>query len=231
MSNINVTFGLPKWQMAVLLSAPLAFGIGYMYFRKPTAADIMDRNRRKLSKDRSITKSLSIDSDEKDKKTPAEILEELQTKPMQTPLEKAVEWKNQGNASFRTGKFNDAIRSYDEAIKSCPLDNKQELSTFYQNRAAAYEQLKKWSMVKADCTAALNLNPSYAKALSRRAKANELLDDLRASLEDITATCILEGFRNDVSLTYADRVLKKLGKFPLFSRKMLNSMQNFKTKY
>lgn len=71
--------------------------------------------------------------------------------------------------------------------------------------------MKKWSAVKDDCTKALELNPRYVKALHRRAKANESSDDLPASLEDITATCILEGFQNNGSLVFADRVLKELG--------------------
>lgn len=85
------------------------------------------------------------------------------------------------------------------------------MSTFYQNRAAAYEQLKKWSAVRDDCTSALELNARYIKALHRRARANECLNEFFASLEDITATCILESFQNNSSLTFADRILKHIG--------------------
>lgn len=207
MSNINVSFGLPKWQVAVLLSAPLAFGIGYMYFRT---------SDKRSERPPSIAKSLSIDSDEKDKKRAEERAADANAEPIAKPqsiLERAIEKKNDGNRSFRAAKYNDAIKSYDEAIALCPHQNKLELSTFYQNRAAAYEQLKKWTKVKEDCTSALALNPNYAKALSRRAKAYESLDELRSALEDITGSCIIEGFRNEVSLTYADRVLKKLGEY------------------
>lgn len=192
--------------MAVLVSAPLAFGIGYMYFRKPAAnTKPSDRNP---SQPRSVSKSSSIDSDGKTTAADGQPAKPITPK---TPLDQAVSLKNEGNSCFRYGKFNDAIKLYDRAIEQCPRENKLELATFYQNRAAAYEQLKKWSMVKADCTAALDLNPSYAKALTRRAKAHESLSAYKESLEDVTAACILEGFRNDTSLTYADRVLKKLG--------------------
>ena len=34
-----------------------------------------------------------------------------------------------------------AIKCYTEAIDLCPKSNKSDLSTFYQNRAAAYEQM------------------------------------------------------------------------------------------
>jgi len=70
---------------------------------------------------------------------------------------------------------------------------------------------KKYSAVKADCTKALELNPKYAKALLRRARALEQIGDLEAALEDITAACIHEGFYNQTSLSLADKVLGKLG--------------------
>lgn len=63
-----------------------------------------------------------------------------------------------------------------------------------------------------DCTAALELNPKYTKALSRRAKAFQNLGQLSECLEDITALCILEGFSNPRSLETADTVLKDLGR-------------------
>lgn len=128
-----------------------------------------------------------------------------------TPLEQAAEHKNQGNICFKKAKYDEAIEHYDRAIDVCPVANNIDLSTFYQNRAAAYEQLRKWSAVRDDCTKALDLNPRYIKALHRRARAHECLNEFFASLEDITATCILESFQNNSSLMFADRVLKHIG--------------------
>jgi len=70
---------------------------------------------------------------------------------------------------------------------------------------------KKYSAVKADCTRALELNPRYAKALLRRARALEQIGNLEAALEDVTTACIHEGFSNQTSLSMADKVLEKLG--------------------
>lgn len=56
-------------------------------------------------------------------------------------MEIAVEKKNQGNEYFQSGKYEDAVKCYSEAIESCPQDDKNELPKFYQNRAAAYENL------------------------------------------------------------------------------------------
>ena len=56
-------------------------------------------------------------------------------------MEKAVEIKNLGNEFFQNGSFVDAVKCYTEAIKLCPPDDKQELPKFFQNRAAAYDNL------------------------------------------------------------------------------------------
>ena len=63
-----------------------------------------------------------------------------------------------------------------------------------------------------DCTKAVELNPKYVKALFRRAKAHEKLDNKKECLEDVTAVCILEGFQNQQSMLLADQVLQLLGK-------------------
>lgn len=60
---------------------------------------------------------------------------------VQSPLDRAQAAKNKGNKYFKAGKYENAIQCYTEAIAVCPLEQKTDLSTFYQNRAAAYEQL------------------------------------------------------------------------------------------
>ena len=59
---------------------------------------------------------------------------------LQTPAAQAAATKVRGNKYFKGGKFDQAIRCYTEAIDLCPEDNKTDLATYYQNRAAAYEQ-------------------------------------------------------------------------------------------
>lgn len=199
---------LPKWQMAILLGAPIALGLGYLYYRnqapvKLTEETTSSTDKKKISNTKD--KSISLDGDDKLPKEKAEPKK-------QTEIEKAIAFKNEGNTRFKGGKFNEAIEYYDKAIETCPKTSTTDLSTFYQNRAAAYEQLKKWTAARDDCTNALQLNSRYIKALFRRAKVNENINDLTASLEDVTATCILEGFQNNATLLFADRVLKELGK-------------------
>ncbi|KYN02396.1 Mitochondrial import receptor subunit TOM70, partial [Cyphomyrmex costatus] len=126
-----------------------------------------------------------------------------------TFLQKAQKYNNVGNVYFKMGKQNEAIVQYNKAVDICPKENVANLAIFYQNRAAAYEQLKKYSSVKADCTKALELNPEYTKAFRRRAHVLEQIGDLEAAIKDWIAVCVDEGFSDHVSLSKADKVLDK----------------------
>lgn len=199
----------PKWQLAVLIGAPVALGIGYLYWKKSTEAEEGSGDKLTKKKLGEIKdKTISLDGDERSRSqqdAPAK-------KKAPTPLEEAQKHKNEGNTHFRDGKYDQAIKEYDLAIEKCPVTEINDLSTFYQNRAAAYEHLQRWTAVIDDCSKALQCNPKYLKALKRRAKAYEQQKELAASLEDTTAACILEGFQNKHTLILADRVLKELGK-------------------
>lgn len=63
----------------------------------------------------------------------------------------------------------------------------------------------------ADCNKALNLVPTYKKALSRRARALTELGNFKLALEDITAVIMLDEFKNQPDIMFADSVIKKLG--------------------
>ena len=64
----------------------------------------------------------------------------------QDPLTKAIACKNKGNKYFRAGRYELAIKCYTEAIETCPKSKEADLSTFFQNRAAAYEQMVRFSL-------------------------------------------------------------------------------------
>ncbi|XP_011705806.1 PREDICTED: mitochondrial import receptor subunit TOM70-like, partial [Wasmannia auropunctata] len=131
-----------------------------------------------------------------------------------TFLQKARECNNTGNVYFKEGKYHKAIVQYNKAINVYPRTktNMNDLAIFYQNRAAANEQLKKYSDVKADCTKALELNPKYIKAFLRRARALEQLEDLEAALDDLNTVRIHEHFLNQTTNAKADKILEKLVK-------------------
>jgi len=219
MESTGSTF--PKWQLAILLGTPLAIGFGYLYWRNQQqsieeGADDGEESLKDAKKLKKGMKSISIDGDmsannvaangvKKPSKAEAEKEKEL------TPFEQAVKQKEAGNEHFKAGKYDTAIEFYTQAIDICPKEKTTDLSQFYQNRAAAYEHLKKWDAVEGDCTKAIELNPKYIKALHRRARAYENLKQLELCLEDVTAVAILEGFQNNQSLVFADRILKDLG--------------------
>lgn len=85
----------------------------------------------------------------------------------ETPFQRAQKFKTEGNDMFKRGKYDEAIAAYTKAIEIIPPEFKTDLATYYHNRAAAYEQLKKWSTVISDCEQAINLNNKYEKALYR----------------------------------------------------------------
>ncbi|XP_057698319.1 mitochondrial import receptor subunit TOM70 [Corythoichthys intestinalis] len=196
--------GLPRWQLALLVGAPIVLGVGAVYLWNRSRG----KGRLGKSSGERITPEGSA-SPEEGQDGSSRANRELENL---SPLDRAQAAKNKGNKYFKAAKYENAIQCYTEAIALCPTEQKSDLSTFYQNRAAAYEQQMKWTEVVQDCSEAVKLNPRYIKALFRRAKALEKLDNKKECLEDVTAVCILEAFQNQQSMLLADKVLKQLGK-------------------
>lgn len=73
----------------------------------------------------------------------------------------------EGNALFRQSKFSEAYEAYDEG-----LYHDQHNSVLLCSRAACLFKLGQYQRAAKDCTAALTLRPSYAKARLRRADCN-----------------------------------------------------------
>ncbi|XP_057269027.1 mitochondrial import receptor subunit TOM70 isoform X2 [Pezoporus wallicus] len=198
--------GLSRWQLALVLGAPILLGAGalYLWGRRAARRGSKGASERKTPEGRASPGPCGGGGGGGQPDGPGH--EET------SPLDRAQAAKNKGNKYFKAGKYEQAIQCYTEAISLCPPEKNLDLSTFYQNRAAAYEQLQKWTEVAQDCTKAVELNPKYVKALFRRAKAHEKLDNKKECLEDVTAVCILEAFQNQQSMLLADKVLKLLGK-------------------
>ncbi|XP_061309880.1 mitochondrial import receptor subunit TOM70 isoform X2 [Pezoporus flaviventris] len=199
--------GLSRWQLALVLGAPILLGAGalYLWGRRAARRGSKGASERKTPEGRASPGPCGGGGGgggQPDGPGHEET----------SPLDRAQAAKNKGNKYFKAGKYEQAIQCYTEAISLCPPEKNLDLSTFYQNRAAAYEQLQKWTEVAQDCTKAVELNPKYVKALFRRAKAHEKLDNKKECLEDVTAVCILEAFQNQQSMLLADKVLKLLGK-------------------
>jgi mitochondrial import receptor subunit TOM70 len=114
----------------------------------------------------------------------------------------ALKLKQAGNSAYGSKDYNKAIDLYSKAIL-CKAD-----PVFYSNRAACYNALGEWEKVVEDTTAAINLDPEYVKALNRRANAYEKLGDYSPALLDLTASCIIDGFKNPAAAEGVEKLLK-----------------------
>lgn len=86
----------------------------------------------------------------------------------------------------------------------------QQSAVFYSNRAACWNALSDWDKVIEDTTAAIGLEPTYVKALNRRANAYEQVEQNREALLDYTASCIIDRFENRGNATNVERLLQKV---------------------
>lgn len=141
----------------------------------------------------------------------------------------AAKLKAAGNKAYGSKDYNRAIDLYGKAIL-CKQD-----PVFYSNRAACWNAMSEWEKVIEDTTAAINLDDEYVKALNRRANAYEQVDRNSEALLDYTASCIIDGFRNEQSAQSVERLLKKVaeakGKAILASKEKKLPSPTFVTNY
>ncbi|TGZ76554.1 mitochondrial precursor protein [Ascodesmis nigricans] len=122
----------------------------------------------------------------------------------QQRLDYAAKLKAAGNEAYGQKNYQKAIDLYTKAIL-CKKD-----PIYYSNRSACWNALSEWEKVVDDTTAAIALDPEYVKALNRRASAYEQLEKYSEALLDFTASCIIDGFRNEASAQSVERLLKKV---------------------
>ncbi|XP_028401862.1 mitochondrial import receptor subunit TOM70-like [Dendronephthya gigantea] len=178
-------FGSSKWKTALYVGLPL-LGVGVVCVY--------------LWKRRSVEDTTPRPNE--DVETP---------EPTLTPKEEAQKSKLKGNELFKAKKYEEAIECYSSAISICPKENKADLAIYFQNRAAAHEQLKNYDDVISDCKQALQYNKKYTKAYLRRAKAYEMLDQKQNCLQDLTAVSMIEGLQNSSWMVQMDQILKQIG--------------------
>lgn len=123
---------------------------------------------------------------------------------MQDRKNYAAKLKAAGNKAYGSKDYNNAIDLYGKAIL-CKPD-----PVYYSNRAACYNALSEWDKVVEDTSAAVAMDAEYVKALNRRAHAYEHLGKFSEALLDYTASCIIDGFKNEASAQSVERLLKKV---------------------
>lgn len=91
--------------------------------------------------------------------------------------------KEEGNEAFRTGRHQEALTLYSEALEIDP-HNVFVNSKLYCNRATVAAKLGKLEEAVADCTRAIELDDSYQKAYMRRAKCYTDSEQYEEALRD-----------------------------------------------
>ncbi|KAI0386669.1 import receptor [Hypomontagnella monticulosa] len=201
--------------------AVVVTGAGVVYYLndakpKPTAQPKLSkkerRKRKEAERQAEAPKSPSASSEQQPKAPTVEATDELPeinentvtTFSDEQRRDYALQLKNAGNKAYGSKDYNRAIDLYSKAIL-CKPD-----SIFYSNRAACYNALGAWEKVVEDTTAAISLDPTYVKALNRRANAYEHLSQFSESLLDYTASCIIDEFKTESSTNAVERLLKKV---------------------
>ncbi|XP_062074567.1 uncharacterized protein LOC133778602 [Humulus lupulus] len=105
----------------------------------------------------------------------------------QKSLAQANDVKLEGNQLYSNGQFEEALSKYELALQLAPeMTSSVEIrSTCHSNRAICYLKLGKYEETVKECTKALELNPSYIKALLRRGEAHEKLDHFEEAIADM----------------------------------------------
>jgi len=131
-------------------------------------------------------------------------------KDVQKHIPKAENCKLNGNAAFKKGKIEDAVKLYTEGINSIgddDLTDEQKVlkADLFANRGACYIQLYEPTKVRADCNAALTIVPGHTKALLRRAQALEALEKYKDALADFE-TVLKQYPENDLATKGQSRI-------------------------
>lgn len=105
--------------------------------------------------------------------------------------ERAQELRLEGNEHFKAGRLHDAREAYSEALHLSPpagaagSSASKDRAVLHCNRAACLSKLGRWADVVTDCGQAIELDPEYVKAYSRRSVAFEEQSKWSDAVEDL----------------------------------------------
>ncbi|KAM9252901.1 tetratricopeptide repeat protein 1 isoform 1-T2 [Dugong dugon] len=125
-----------------------------------------------------------VNSSELDEEYLIELEKDMSNEEKQKRREESTQLKEEGNEQFKKGDYIEAESSYSRALQMCPSSFQKDRSILFSNRAAARMKQDKKEMAISDCSKAIQLNPSYIRAILRRAELYEKTDKLDEALED-----------------------------------------------
>ncbi|KAK7317049.1 hypothetical protein RJT34_00961 [Clitoria ternatea] len=108
----------------------------------------------------------------------------------------ALKSKQLGNHCFFNADYAKALDSYTQALRKAPLDTNDMQSnlvaTLYINRATVLHKMGLLVECLRDCSRALQICPSYAKAWYRRGKVNAALGNYKDAICDLNVAKSME---------------------------------------
>ncbi|GMJ07204.1 tetratricopeptide repeat 1 [Hibiscus trionum] len=102
-------------------------------------------------------------------------------------LAQANDAKMVGNKLFGNGQYEEALLQYEIALQAtAEMPSASEIcSICHSNRAVCFLKLGNYEETIKECNKALELNPSYMKALVRRGEAHEKLEHFEEAIADM----------------------------------------------
>jgi len=106
----------------------------------------------------------------------------------ETPLRKAIAYRNRGNAWFEKERYDQAMADYNEAIRLDP----NFADAYFERGRTWYYGFGSARRAIGDYSEAIRLNPDHADAYFFRAYAWRLLDDIDRAITDMTEVIRIE---------------------------------------
>ncbi|XP_055343715.1 protein unc-45 homolog B-like [Paramacrobiotus metropolitanus] len=122
--------------------------------------------------------------------------------------------KEAGNAAFKAGQFQEALRLYSSAFSLTSSDQPKERLAILKNEAACYLKLQDYDNCVKVTTQALDLSPNDPKAMFRRCQALEALNRIDEAYKDALLVAHAEPKDGNVQETVMrlHRTLQELSK-------------------
>ena len=110
----------------------------------------------------------------------------------------AVTFNERGKDAFKQKDYESAITQYKLGLlNTTPIYEKYK-GLLYANIAACYLEMKQYQKCIDHCDLSLKYDQTYTKALLRRAKANEMLNNYNASYNDYNFLINNQGSENNI---------------------------------